>query len=100
MVEGILKLFYQFLGAAAEGRGPERGTESARKEVAVTDHEVATGKESTEREVENEIAIMRPSPVPHHLGLTEIETEKETGTGNVNTAVVDINFAFYLVRTK
>lgn len=86
--------------AAAEGRGPERGTESARKEAAVTDHEVATGKESTEREVENEIAIMRLSPVPHHLGLTEIETEKETGTGNVNTAVVDINFAFYLVYVK
>lgn len=43
---------------------------------------------------------MRLSQVPLHLGLTEIETEKETGTGNVNTAADDINFAFYLVRTK
>lgn len=89
-----------FLGAAVEGQGPERGTESARKEAAVTDQEVETEKGSTEREVENEIAIMRPSPARHHLGLTEIETEKETGTGNVNTAADDINFAFHLVRTK
>lgn len=78
----------------AEGQGPERGTESARKEVAVTGQEVETGKESIGRGAGNETAIMKLSPARHHLGLTEIETEKETGTGNVNTAAVDIDFTF------
>lgn len=80
---------FTFSGVAVEDHDLESEIGKERRGAAVTDHGAEIERGNIEREVENEIVIMRQSRHHLHQDLTETGIGNEIEIGKESTAVVD-----------